>query len=256
MEEQRENKETKSLRLSADTRERLQKLLDKYRNDADPRRDQQENALIRILDIAESESMRGNHPALEPSLIAVESTISTLIKQINGIVSGQDSEMEELRKKLDNAILEKQAMADSVKVSLEEIETQKALFEKTKADTGLQIQAALSERDQAIRERDDARIIATEKSSSNDLLLKQISSMEKDLADFKELQNNYKAMEEKIQKMEQEAIRKAGEAEVEREKAIIAKERELRKEYQEQLREADRAIMRLQIQIEQLQTTK
>ena len=125
MEEYRESKATKSLRLSADTQERLQKLIDQYRNEADQRRDQQENALIRILDIVESESTRGTHPALEPSLISIDSTISTLIKQVNGIVSGQDSEIEELKKRLDGAILERQAMADSVKSALQEIEVKK-----------------------------------------------------------------------------------------------------------------------------------
>ena len=40
---------------------------------------------------------------------------------------------------------------------------------------------------------------------------------------------------------------------MEREKAVIAKERELRKEYQDQIREADKNNLRLQLQIEQLQ---
>ena len=188
MEEYRESKATKSLRLSADTQERLQKLIDQYRNEADQRRDQQENALIRILDIVESESTRGTHPALEPSLISIDSTISTLIKQVNGIVSGQDSEIEELKKRLDGAILERQAMADSVKSSLQEIEVKKAAAEEEirkaqeeldagKTEAATQIKAAQAERDQAIRERDDARTIAAEKSASNDLLLKQMSGM-------------------------------------------------------------------------------
>ena len=38
-----------------------------------------------------------------------------------------------------------------------------------------------------------------------------------------------------------------------RDRAVIAKERELRKEYQEQLRQADKENAKLSIQIEQLQ---
>ena len=51
----------------------------------------QEDALMRIMELANSEFIRGTHPELEKKLRAVDATISTLIKQINGIVAGQES---------------------------------------------------------------------------------------------------------------------------------------------------------------------
>ena len=43
----------------------------------------QEDALMRIMELANSEFIRGTHPELEKNLRAVDATISTLIKQIN-----------------------------------------------------------------------------------------------------------------------------------------------------------------------------
>ena len=48
MEENRAEKKPVSIRLSAFTQERFQKTLESYKNSADDRRDQQENALIRM----------------------------------------------------------------------------------------------------------------------------------------------------------------------------------------------------------------
>ena len=61
-----------------------------YINEADPKNEQRELALIRILEIANSEKARGTHPELEPVLAAVDQTIATLVKQINAVVAGQD----------------------------------------------------------------------------------------------------------------------------------------------------------------------
>lgn len=74
-----------SMRLTATASERLMHIIDLYKNLEDPKGEQQENAILRILDIAESDNIRGTHPELEGPLLAVEATISTLIKQLNGI---------------------------------------------------------------------------------------------------------------------------------------------------------------------------
>ena len=85
-----------SMRLTATASERLMHIIDLYKNLEDPKGEQQENAILRILDIAESDNIRGTHPELEGPLLAVEATISTLIKQLNGIAVGQDAKISRL----------------------------------------------------------------------------------------------------------------------------------------------------------------
>ena len=79
------------------------------------RRRKEEDILNRIFDLAESESVRGTHPELEESLRTVDATIGTLIKQINGVVAGQDTRIEDLKEKLNQAIEEKQAALEQAK---------------------------------------------------------------------------------------------------------------------------------------------
>lgn len=57
-----------------------------------------------------------------------------------------------------------------------------------KKEAAAQIEKITSERDHAFRERDDARMLAQEKTASNDLLLKQMTDMEADLSAYKTLQ--------------------------------------------------------------------
>nr|WP_296100797.1 hypothetical protein [uncultured Mediterraneibacter sp.] len=45
----------------------------------------------------------------------VDATIGTLIKQINGVVAGQDTRIEDLKEKLNQAIEEKQAALEQAK---------------------------------------------------------------------------------------------------------------------------------------------
>lgn len=57
-----------SMRLTATASERLMHIIDLYKNLEDPKGEQQENAILRILDIAESDNIRGTHPELEGPL--------------------------------------------------------------------------------------------------------------------------------------------------------------------------------------------
>jgi hypothetical protein len=89
-----------SMRLTATASERLMHIIELYKNLEDPKGEQQENAILRILDIAESDNVRGTHPELEGPLLAVEATISALIKQLNGIAVGQDAKISRLQEAL------------------------------------------------------------------------------------------------------------------------------------------------------------
>ena len=82
--------------VSHETIEKANRVMEMYTQEGDKK----EDILLRIISIAEKESIRGTHPALEGSLKAVDSTISTLIKQINGIVAGQDGQIQDLKEKL------------------------------------------------------------------------------------------------------------------------------------------------------------
>lgn len=256
-----------SMRLSALTQERLQRALDLYKSEADGKRDQQEAALNRILEIVESADTQIKHPQLEASLKAAESTVSTLIKQINGIAAGQDSQISELQEQLNAAIQSKNEALEKAKESAEaakakqkeadaaiaqavaEIEAAKEQaqeqIEAAKAAAEAQIKVADTERKQALQECEDARAIAAEKESSNALLLKQMQGMEEEVAAYKQLQKEYQKLDEKVTNLKQEQIKKDAAASLELEKAVMAKERE----YMEK-------IARLQLKVEQLQETK
>lgn len=237
-----------SMRLSATTQERLQKALELYKSESDGKRDQQEAALNRILEIAESADTQIKHPLLEESLKAAETTISTLIKQINGIAAGQDNQIADLQKQLDAAVIAKNEALESARVATEaaktkqqaadaaiaqaaaEIEAAKEQaqeqIEAAKAAAEAQIKVAETERKQALQECEDARAIAAEKEASNSLLLKQMQGMEEEVAAYKNLQKEHEKLKEKVRHLEQEQIKKDAAASLELEKAIIAKERE------------------------------
>lgn len=256
-----------SMRLSATTQERLQKALELYKSEADVKRDQQEAALNRILEIVESADTQIKHPQLEAVLKATESTISTLIKQINGIAAGQDSHISELQEQLNEAIQAKNEALEKAKEAAEaakakqkeadaaiaqagaEIEAAKEQaqeqIEAAKAAAEAQIKVAEAEKKQALQECEDARSIAAEKDASNSLLLKQMQGMEEEVAEYKQLQKEHQKLNEKVTNLKQEQIKKDAAASLELEKAVMTKERE----YIEQ-------ITRLQLIIEQLQKKK
>lgn len=285
---------------SQETIEKANKIMEIYAQNGDKK----EDTLLRILDLAEAESIKGTHPALEPNLKAIEKTLNTLIKQINGIVVGQDTQLAEAKEKLDTILEEKKAVLEQAKKETEEAQIKAQTAEETikqakidietvsstaqaeistiKQQAQTEIETANRECEQAIRERDDARTIANEKTASNDLLLKQMSDMKENLAAYKSLQEQYKSLQDSFaslqadlnakdielsnQKKESETSLNAAYSDFERQKetlqvqaaltteqAVIAKERELRKEYQEQLRQADKENAKLSIQIEQFQ---
>ena len=161
--------------------------------------EKKESTLLRIMNLAESESTKGTHPELEGALTGVESTIVTLIKQVNGIVAGQDSQIEDMKRKLDAAIAEKREALDAAKeqtkAAQEKMADADAAVRKAEEDIALakeqaamEVERARNECDQAARERDDAKTIASEKSASNDLLMRQMADMESDREAYKALQ--------------------------------------------------------------------
>ena len=55
-----------SMRLTATASERLMHIIDLYKNLEDPKGEQQENAILRILDIAESDNIKAPYWQLKP----------------------------------------------------------------------------------------------------------------------------------------------------------------------------------------------
>lgn len=198
---------------SQDTIEFASKVMEMYAREGEKK----EDTLLRILNIAEAESVKGTHPELEDSLKTIETTIATLIKQINGVVAGQDTQLTDLKKRLNEAIEEKRTALETSKVQIEAaqakseaadatikqaqadselVKTQaQAEIDAAKKDASIEIERAKSERDQAIRERDDARTIASEKTANNDLLMRQMAAMETDIASYKALQEKHKELQ-------------------------------------------------------------
>ena len=256
-----------SMRLTATASERLMHIIDLYKNLEDPKGEQQENAILRILDIAESDNIRGTHPELEGPLLAVEATISTLIKQLNGIAVGQDAKISRLQEALNAAITEKEQAIAKAQIDMDRAqqntdlanrlqkeamdtmnkaeEDAAAQIEAIKKETTAQIEKVMSEKEHACRERDDAR---NEKTASNDLLLKKMTGMEADLEKYKDLQEQYKELQDKFSALQSQLNESKLRAEIDKERAVMDKEREM----QERIREADRENAKLQAKIEQL----
>ena len=90
--------------------------------------------------------------------------------------------------------LQKEAM-DTMNKAEEDAAAQ---IEAIKKETTAQIEKVMSEKEHACRERDDARTIANEKTASNDLLLKKMTGMEADLEKYKDLQEQYKELQDKF----------------------------------------------------------
>ena len=240
---------------SAETIERGNKVLETYGQAGGKK----EDALIRIFDLAEKEAIKGTHPALESNLNAIDSTISTLIKQINGIVAGQDVQIQELGERLNAAIEEKNAAIASAAQSQKEAEqklaeaalTQKEAAEQikqTKDEAAKEIKEAIGQREAALRERDDARTIAAEKTASNDLLMKQMTTMQTDVEAHQALKVKYEDLKEQLTAAQLKIQMNELKFEKDCAEAVMNKEREM----QEQLRTCDRENAKLQAKIEQL----
>jgi 5-deoxy-D-glucuronate isomerase len=211
--------------------------------------EKKEDTLLRILALAESESVKGTHPEMEGALTAVNGTIDTLIKQINGIVAGQDMQILEQKKKIDQALEEKQKALEEAKLQMDVAEKKSAAATDMMSKAARELEQAKTqaqaETRQAIRERDDARIIAEEKTASNSLLKKQVEKLETELAEYKELGAKYEELQEKYSLLN-------AKSELEKERAVMARERELNDLYQEKLRQVDKENVRLALEIERL----
>lgn len=244
---EKETKMTHSMRMTLGTKERLSNVIDKYKDDNVAKSDQQEAALIRILDIAESESVKGLHPELEGSLSAIDETLNSLIKQINGIVAGQDQVIWQARKERDEAILKKDRVLESIKGKEEKlIEEQK----KMQVD----LASAHADRLKAIQKLEDAKAFLTSREENikyvdqdNERLKNECDNLTIRLDKFEKENEN---LQIEINRLKNELMS----AELEKEKAVIAKERELRDVYNEKLRAADRENAKLQAKIEQFET--
>lgn len=231
-----------------------------------PEDTKEEQALIRIFEVAEKDKVRGTHPALAPQLDKVDKTITTLIEQINGVVSGQDSEIEKLQDKLNAAIEEKRSTIEAAKAKTDEANIKaeaadaaikqasadaelartqaQAEIDSAKKDAAIEVKRANAERDQAIRERDDARTISAEKTASNDLLMRQMASMEADVQAHKELQKEYDALQARFSELEEKSKEDARAA------------AEALKDIQRDLADKNRDIERAQMEFNQTKKDK
>lgn len=189
---------TFAVAASPETIDRGTRLLASYAKDGEKK----EETLLRIFDVAEAQQIRGTHPELAPVLKAVDQTINTLARQIDGIVAGQDQTIESLKKKLNEAIEAKTvALADAKEKTEAADAKMNEAEEKVKyaqEDALVAINEANAGRDQALRELEDARVIAKEKTASNELLLKQMASMEDDLKQAKEMSQMLRQRSEEL----------------------------------------------------------
>lgn len=256
---------------SAETIERAQKVLEIYGQPGGKK----EDALNRIIDLAQKEAVKGTHPALEPSLNAIDGTISTLIKQINGIVAGQDAQIADLTDRVNEAITEgnnavdradraiqaaEQRAAESVE-AIQRAEEQMAqvraeaesTIQTAKKEAAQAVKEANAERDAAVKERDAAQTIATEKTANNELLLAQMQGMRADIEAYKQLQAEYEALRAQLTETQQAVKTQELQAELDKERALMELERRLRDEFSGKLREADREVALLKVKLEEIE---
>lgn len=247
----------------AETLEFADKVMDMYFQKGDKK----EDTLLRILKVAEAQSIKETHPEIKGTLVAIDETIKALIEQINGIVAGQDSHIANLKEKLDVAIEEKRtaletakAQADAAQAKVDYADTTLRQAEEVveqakqqaadaigavKKEASYEIERANTARDQALRERDDARTIAAEKTAHNDLLIRQMADMESSVNAHKDLQGKFEELKSENANLRQQITEmqaESGKAEAEKKLAIA-----------NAVRDAELTIARLQAQIEILE---
>lgn len=159
---------TFGIEVSENTLNKAKEVIDKYKLPEDRGK---EAALIRIMQLAESQIIRGTHPELEPALASVDGTLSTLIKQINGIVSGMDSRFNDLKQSYNEAVQERD------QTNQRYIQLQKELAE-VKIKAAEEVRIANESLKYAQEESKSAKALADEKSENNYLLLRQMQDME------------------------------------------------------------------------------
>ena len=257
-------------RVSPATKERLINVIERYTLETDKKTDKIENAIVRILDIVESDNVREMHPALDGSLRSVEGTIATLIKQINGIVVGLDETTTQLKNDRDQAIVDKQSALEDARIKILEAaekknEAEQMIQQAEKENAVVRIEAEREIQnardqandliarnketlDQAVRERNNAREIADEKNKSNDMLLKRMAEIEEKLAGYENLQKQNQELQKKCAEQEARMREDKVTAEYEKKQAVMEKEREL----QEKIQEAFIEKAKLQAKVELL----
>lgn len=259
---------------SAETIEKANQVMDLYAKEGEKK----EETLRRIFETAEKEAVRGTHPDLEPVLKAVDQTIGTLIKQINGIVAGQDSNIANLEEKLEAAIESKNKIRDDAekqeqiaKEKMQEAAQLVAEANKTAAQATKDAEAA---KEQAAT---SAQLVA-EKEKTVNSLAEKLADAESKLSGYADLEKSEKEAQEKIKELERalkdlqkdheveirelktEMERKVSDAEKDAKlaisEAVTTKEREIRDTYEQKLRDADRENAKLQLKIEQMEHGK
>lgn len=256
---------------SAETIERAQKVLEMYGQPGGKK----EDALNRIIDLAQKEAVKGTHPALEGQLTAIDGTIGTLIKQINGIVAGQDAQIADLNDRVNEAIAEKNESVDRAARVIQEADQRssdaveaiqraeeqmaqvraeaEAAIQTAQKEAAQAVKEANTERDTAIKERDAAQTIATEKTANNELLLAQMQSMQADVKAYKKLQAEHEALRAQLTETQQVIKTQQLQAELDKERALMELERRLREEFSDKLREADRELALLKVKLEEIE---
>lgn len=226
---------------SQKTIEKANQIMETYAQDGDKK----EDTLLRILEIAESESVKGTHPELLPNLKAVDKTITVLIQQINGIVSGQDHKIEEINKYLEKALEEKAVAVETANKATQEADTK--VKECSEA-----LEKALEQLKQAQDAAKASQALADEKTATNEFLTKQLQDAKEETKAYKKLQADYaelkdsykeqetnnKILEQKLQDAKESARSNLkeqiktvkAEMNLEKEQAITAREKELEKQ--------------------------
>ena len=173
---------------SKETIEKANKVMEAYYRDGDKK----EDTLLRIMDVAEKESIRGTHPELDKNLQGVDKTISTLIKQINGIIAAQDLRLNEYKANLENVLIERQEALDA-KINAEkkakevcddaENRIGRAVEEikRIQSETEKEIKLAVLEKEQAYMEAEAAKKLSEETSRSYALLSGQMAKIEEEM---------------------------------------------------------------------------
>ena len=272
--EVKDEKKPKSIRMRDTTDTYLEDTIVSYINEADPKNEQRELALIRILEIANSEKARGTHPELEPVLAAVDQTIATLVKQINAVVAGQDNTIAELKSQLSDAVALKNKLRDEADEQVTEAKSKLKQAECMAAANADVIEQATKEVEEAKAYADTVVKLAAEKDVTIANLKEKLVSAEEKMIEYAkmvEMENNNQGRiqeleralleSEKNHELEMHELRsemkqKLSEAEskvqIEVFQAISDTEREVRNLYEDKLRDADKEVIRLQVQLEQL----
>ena len=272
--EVKDEKKPKSIRMRDTTDAYFEETIGSYIHETDSKNEQRELALIRILDIANSEKSRGTHPELEPILTAVDQTITTLVKQINAVVAGQDNTIAELRSQLSEAVALKNKIRDEADEQVTEAKSKLKEVECMAATNADVVEQATKEAEEAKAYADTVVKLAAEKDVTIANLKEKLASTEEKMIEYtkmievekdnqgriqeleRALLESEKNYELKMHELQSEMKQKLSEAEskvqMEVLQAISDTEREVRNMYEEKLRDSDKEVIRLQVQLEQL----